>query len=175
MLLTALCSRNVHGTHDNLVNVSSVVAVIEAYCLCCREDITTYTRQYVFNSTSHRHLVSTWDPLVQRKLCELGLNIDQEAVLRWGYLCHPCLSDLQRLPRDFIALSVNTRHCCWFDDGSLVCHCVCHVTWYCNLIGFPRSLADCTMRSIAFYQTLSHEGWVWVARLGQMASSAMFM
>ena len=76
-----------------------VVAVMEAYCLCCGEDITTSTRQYVLNSISHQHLVSTWDLVVQRKLCELRLNIR-------GYLCRPCLPDLQRLQRDFTTLSV---------------------------------------------------------------------
>ena len=80
--------------------------MMEAYCLCCGEDITTFTHQYVLNSTSHRHLVSTWDLVVQRKLCELRLNIDREAVLRQGYLCRPCLSDLQHLQSDFTALSV---------------------------------------------------------------------
>ena len=72
----------------------------------------TSTHQYVLNGTSHRHLVSMWDLVVQRKLCEVRLNIDWEAVFRQDYLCHPCLSDLQRLQRDFTELSVNTRHCC---------------------------------------------------------------
>ena len=46
-----------------------------------------------------------------------------------------------------------------------IAYVVCHVTWYCNLNGLPRSLADCTTQSIAFYQTLSREGGIWVARL----------
>ena len=95
--------------------------------LCCGEDITTYTRWYVLNSTSHWHLVSTWDNIVQRKLCELRMNINLEAVLRRGYLCCPCLSDLQCLQRDFTTLSVNSGYCCWFNDGSLVRHCICRM------------------------------------------------
>ena len=66
----------------------------------------TFTHQYVLNSISHQHLISTWEHVVQRKLCELRLNIDRETVFRRGYLCRPCLSDLQYLQRDFTALPV---------------------------------------------------------------------
>ena len=88
------------------------------------------------NST-HRHLVSTWDHVVQRKLCELRLNIDQEAVLKQGYLCRPYLSDLC-LQRDFTVLSVKATLAVTHMVSTCYSplHVVCHVTWYCNLINW---------------------------------------
>ena len=75
------------------------------YCLCCGEDLTSSSRRYFLNSDAHRHLLSTWDLVIQRKLSENGLAIDREAILGGpGYVCRGCCRDLQRLKKDFECL-----------------------------------------------------------------------
>ena len=65
----------------------------EAYSSCCGDDvIPSSTRRYLLSSNSHRHLVFTWDLVLERKLRKIGLKA--------GYL-----RDLQRLQKDLDALS----------------------------------------------------------------------
>ena len=69
------------------------------------------------------------DHVVQRKLSKLRLSIDQEAVLKQGYLCRPYLLDL-RLQRDFTALSVKATLAVTHMASTCYSplHVVCHVT-----------------------------------------------